>query len=73
MLHISMISTAQRIVDDKALLVRWCVECVQAAVTPPVDVVEVYGLQQASKEWTPDWQLERTRLLKNSQSVGERF
>ena len=55
------------------MLRSWCVECVQAAVTPPVDVVEIYGLQQASKEWTPEWQLERTRLLKNSQSVGDRF
>ena len=40
---------------------------------PPVDVVEIYGLQQASKEWTPDWKLERTRLLKNNLSVGDRF
>ena len=73
MLQINMMSTSQSIVHDKALLVRWCVECLQAAVTPPADVVEVYGLQQASKEWTPEWQLERTRLLKNGHSVGERF
>ena len=72
-LVMSMISSDRSIFEDKDLLVRWCVECFEAAVMPPVDVVEVYGLQQASKEWTPDWQLERTRVLKNNQSVGDKF
>ena len=72
-LVMSMLSSDRSIFEDKELLVRWCVECFEAAVMPPVDVVEVYGLQQASKEWTPEWQLERTRVLKNNQLVGDKF
>ena len=72
-LMLSMISSERTILKDKDLLARWCEECFEAAVMPPVDVVEIYGLQQASKEWTPEWHLERTRLLKNTESVGDRF
>ena len=54
MLVLSMISSERTILKDKELLARWFEECFEAAVMPPVDVVEIYGLQQASKEWTPE-------------------
>ena len=73
MLMLSMISSERTIIEDKKLLACWFQECYAAAVISPVDVVEIYGLQQASKEWTPEWHLERTRLLKNTESVGDRF
>ena len=40
---------------------------------PPAMIVEIYGLQQSSSDWCPEWQLERTRLLKGNKEVGERF
>ena len=73
MLYLTMRSTEETLIDDKFLLAQWCAECVRAALEPPANAVEIYGLQQASKEWTPEWQLERTRLLKDSQAVGDRF
>mmetsp|Transcript_84273 Transcript_84273/g.228353 ORF Transcript_84273/g.228353 Transcript_84273/m.228353 type:complete len:619 (+) Transcript_84273:83-1939(+) len=73
MLSLTMSSTEETLLDDKVLLAQWCAECVRASLEPPANVVEVYGLQQASKDWTPEWQLERTRLLKDSGAVGDRF
>ena len=45
----------------------------QAVLEPPASIVEVYGLQQSSSDWAPEWQLERTRLLKDGNGVGDRF
>ena len=45
----------------------------RACLEPPSSIVEVYGLQQSSSDWTPEWQLERTRLLKDGAGVGDRF
>ena len=73
MLCLSMNSTEETLIGDKALLAQWCAECVRASMESPANVVEVYGLQQASTDWTPEWQLERTRLLKDSRAVGDQF
>ena len=73
MLCLSMNSTEETLIDDKVLLAQWCAECVRASMESPANVVEVYGLQQASTDWAPEWQLERTRLLKDSGAVGDRF
>ena len=55
MLCLSMNSTEETLIGDKALLAQWCAECVRASMESPANVVEVYGLQQASTEWTPQW------------------
>ena len=73
MLCLSMNSTEETLIGDKALLAQWCAECVRASMGSPANVVEVYGLQQASTDWTPEWQLERTRLLEDSRAVGDQF
>ena len=54
MLCLSMNSTEETLIGDKALLAQWCAECVRASMESPANVVEVYGLQQASTEWTPE-------------------
>jgi len=72
-LQIWMRSRPQTLLADKQLLRQWCDECAQACLEPPPSIVEVYGLQQSSTDWTPEWQLERTRLLKDESGVGNRF
>ena len=42
-------------------------------MAPPPDRVEVYGLQESSREWVPEWKLERTRDLKSPFDTGECF
>jgi hypothetical protein len=72
-LLIRMRSTPRTLIADKVLVRQWCEECMQAHVEPPASIVEVYGLQQSSSEWIPEWHLERTRLLKDCNSAGDRF
>ena len=70
---ISMRSCASSLRADKALITQWCEECMREHMEPPATIVEIYGLQQSSSDWCPEWQLERTRLLKGNKEVGERF
>ena len=66
-------TSKEHVVEDKLLLQHWCEECVSESMAPPPDRVEVYGLQESSADWVPEWKLERTKSLKLSGSVGERF
>ena len=68
-----MRSSPEHAAEDKRLLRKWCEECVVEAMAPPPDRVEVYGLQESSRDWVPEWQLERTRALKNSSQTGDCF
>ena len=61
------------VAGDKVLLQRGCAECVDLAMEPPPDRVEVYGLQESSSNWVPEWKLERTRSSKGFAHVGDRF
>ena len=72
-LKLHMRSRPATLLADKVLLRQWCEECMQACLEPPESIVEVYGLQQSSCDWMPEWQLERTRLLKDASGVGDRF
>jgi len=73
MLMIRMRSTPDTLTSDKKLLCQWCEECMHAYGEAPANIVEVYGLQQSSSDWMPEWQLERTRLLKDGSGVGDKF
>ena len=59
--------------EDKRLLRGGCEECLVDAMAPPPDRVEVYGLQESSRDWVPEWKLERTRALKSSSQTGDCF
>ena len=68
-----MRSSPDHAAEDKVLLQNWCQDCVVEAMAPPPDRVEVYGLQESSRDWVPEWQLERTRALKSSSQTGDGF
>ena len=66
-------TTPEFVVQDKSLLRRWFDECVGEHLEPPPDRVEVYGLQESSSDWVPEWQLERTKSIKSAGRVGDSF
>ena len=66
-------TSPELVAQDKVLFQRWCLECVNLAMEPPRDRVEVYGLQESSSDWVPEWKLERTRSSKGLANVGDRF
>ena len=68
-----MKSSPEHVAKDKNLLREWCEECLGEAMAPPPDRVEVYGLQESSSDWVPEWQLERTKALKSSAQAGDLF
>ena len=42
-------------------------------IKPPLDQVEIYGLQESSTDWIPEWRLERTKPLKSKNQDGPGF
>ena len=59
--------------DDKQLLASWCEDCLEEALKPPPDRVDVYGPQESSSDWVHEWALERTKVFKSSGRVGTQF
>ena len=68
-----MWSSPGELAQDKELLQSWCQECLGESLEPPPDRVEVYGLQESSSDWVPEWKLERTKARKSSSQSGDLF
>ena len=68
-----MWSSPGEVAQDKELLQSWCQECLGESLEPPPDRVEVYGLQESSSDWVPEWKLERTKARKSSSQAGDLF
>ena len=54
--------------EDKLFLGTWCENCLDMVLEPPADRVEIYGLQESSVDWVPEWQLQHSKKLKSSRT-----
>jgi len=72
-LALSMRTSAETVLSDKALLTRWFEQCCRTYTEPDEGIVNVYALQESSSDWIPEWKLERVKSCKSTSGIGQRF
>ena len=72
-LVLSIRTTRQRAQGDKAVLRKWLEEAYNKWMQPTDRMVRIYGLQQSSTDWVPEWKLERMKPCKSVAGTGQSF
>ena len=70
---LTMRSSPETILDDKALLCRWMEQSYTTWVRPEDGIVNVHALQESSTDWVPTWAFERIKLCKSASGTGHTF
>ena len=73
MLVLRVTTSAERVLEDKAMIRRWLKNCHDKWMEQAEGVVKVFALQESSSDWVPTWAFERVRQVKSSQSTGQEF
>lgn len=72
-LVLSIRTSPERALHDKALLTRWLQLCYTTFVQPIDGVVSVFALQESSTDWVPEWKFERSKPCKSASGTGQSF
>ena len=70
---LSVRTSKETILADKKLLCQWLNSCYATWVKPVAGVVIIYGLQESSTEWVPNWERDRVKPVKNTSGTGHSF
>ena len=70
---VTLRTSPSKTLKDKKLLTIWLQECYRNWVKPTQGIVKIYGLQESSTDWVPEWKFERVKPCKSVSGNGQSF